>query len=115
MPRDLRAQGVDKLLGVLETDHVLGKADAPNIIIDYFSLTCPHCANFHAAVLPAIKSEWIDTGRLRFVYRHFPSDAVATRGSLLAECGARSSSRRSMRFSNRRSTGSRRPPRKTRW
>jgi uridylate kinase len=58
----------------------LGKADAPNIIIDYFSLTCPHCANFHAAVLPAIKGEWIDTGRLRFIYRHFPSDAVATRG-----------------------------------
>ncbi len=88
LPREPRAQDVDKLLGVLETDHVLGKADAPNIIIDYFSLTCPHCANFHAAVLPAIKSEWIDTGRLRFIYRHYPSDAVATRGSLLAECGA---------------------------
>ena len=88
MPRTLRAQDVDKLLGVLETDHVLGKADAPNIIIDYFSLTCPHCANFHAAVLPAIRSEWIDTGRARFIYRHFPSDAIATRGSLLAECGA---------------------------
>ncbi len=86
-PREPRAQDVDKLLGVLETDHVLGKADAPNIIIDYFSLTCPHCANFHAAVLPAIRSDWIDTGRVRFVYRHFPSDAVATRGSLLAECG----------------------------
>jgi hypothetical protein len=87
-PREPRAQDVDKLLGVLETDHVLGKPDAPNIIIDYFSLTCPHCANFHAAVLPVIRSEWIDTGRLRFIYRHFPSDAVATRGSLLAECGA---------------------------
>ena len=88
MPREPRAQDVGKLLGVLETDHVMGKADAPNIIIDYFSLTCPHCANFHAAVLPAIRSEWIDTGRMRFIYRHFPSDAVATRGSLLAECGA---------------------------
>jgi hypothetical protein len=87
MPREPRAQDVDKLLGVLETDHVMGKADAPNIIIDYFSLTCPHCANFHAAVLPVIKTEWVDTGRLRFIYRHFPSDAVATRGSLLAECG----------------------------
>jgi len=86
-PRAPRAQDVDKLLGVLETDHVLGTADAPNIIIDYFSLTCPHCANFHAAVLPVLRSEWIDTGRMRFIYRHFPSDAVATRGSLLAECG----------------------------
>jgi len=88
IPRAPRAQDIDKLLGVLETDHVLGKADAPNIIIDYFSLTCPHCANFHAAVLPVIRKEWIDTGRMRFVYRHFPSDTVATRGSLLAECGA---------------------------
>ena len=69
-------------------DHVLGKASAPNIIIDYFSLTCPHCANFHAAVLPQLKANWIDNGRLRFIYRHFPSDSIATRGSLLAECGA---------------------------
>jgi protein-disulfide isomerase len=83
-----RAQeDVDKLLGVLPNDHVLGKADAPNIIIDYFSLTCPHCANFHAAVLPKVKSEWIDTGRARFVYRNFPSDSIATRASILAECG----------------------------
>ena len=82
-----RAGGLDKLLGVLPTDHVLGKADAPNVIIDYFSLTCPHCANFHAAVLPQVKREWIDTGRARFVYRHFPSDSIATRASLLAECG----------------------------
>jgi len=88
LPREPRAQEVDKLLGVLPSDHVLGKEDAPNIIIDYFSLTCPHCANFHAAVLPVVTREWIDTGRLRFVYRHFPSDQVATRGSLLAECGA---------------------------
>ncbi|MCW5736169.1 MAG: DUF721 domain-containing protein [Enhydrobacter sp.] len=86
LPRETRAQDIGKLLGVLPTDHVLGRDDAPNILIDYFSLTCPHCANFHAAVLPAVKRDWIDAGRLRFVYRHFPSDAVATRGSLLAEC-----------------------------
>lgn len=88
LPNAPRAQeDIDRLLGVLPTDHVLGKDDAPNVIIDYFSLTCPHCANFHAAVLPALKTEWIDTGRARFVYRHFPSDSVATRASLLAECG----------------------------
>ncbi|MFI5031836.1 MAG: DciA family protein [Reyranellales bacterium] len=88
LARAPRAQeDVDKLLGVLPNDHVLGKADAPNVIIDYFSLTCPHCANFHAAVLPQVKREWIDTGRARFVYRHYPSDSVATRASLLAECG----------------------------
>ena len=88
LPEAPRAQeDVDKLLGVLPTDHVLGKADAPNLIIDYFSLTCPHCANFHAAVLPLLKGSWIDNGKARFIYRHFPSDSVATRASLLAECG----------------------------
>jgi len=87
LPETPRAQEVDKFLGVLPADHVMGRPDAPNLIIDYFSLTCPHCANFHAAVLPVVRSEWIDTGRARFIYRHFPSDAVATRASLLAECG----------------------------
>jgi len=87
LPETPRAQEVDKFLGVLPADHVMGRADAPNLIIDYFSLTCPHCANFHAAVLPQVKATWIDTGRLRFVYRHFPSDQIATRASLLAECG----------------------------
>lgn len=77
----------DKLLAVMPGDHVLGKADAPNIIIDYFSLTCPHCANFHAAVLPQIKRDWIDNGRARFIYRHYPSDSIATHASQLSECG----------------------------
>jgi len=84
-----RAQTADtgKLLAVAPGDHVLGKASAPNVIIDFFSLTCPHCANFHAAVLPVVKREWIDTGRARFVYRHYPSDLVATHAAQLAECG----------------------------
>ena len=77
------------LLAVLPSDHVLGKPNAPNIIIDYFSLTCPHCANFSAAVLPVVKSEWIDTGRVRFIYRHFPSDSVATHAAQLAEGAGR--------------------------
>jgi hypothetical protein len=84
---EAQATDTDKLLAVVPGDHVLGKADAPNIIIDYFSLTCPHCANFHAAVLPQVKREWIDSGRARFIYRHYPSDSVATHASQLAECG----------------------------
>jgi protein-disulfide isomerase len=84
-----RAQDVDtdKLLAVAPGDHVLGNAKAPNIIIDYFSLTCPHCANFHAAVLPVVKREWIDTGRARFIYRHYPSDSIATHAGQISECG----------------------------
>jgi protein-disulfide isomerase len=81
-----RAQGADKYLAALADDHVMGKPDAPNIIIDYFSFTCPHCANFNAAVLPAIRAQWIDTGKAKLVMRHFPSDGIATHASLLAEC-----------------------------
>ncbi len=86
-----RAQSsdADRFLAVLPSDHVLGKPNAPNIIIDYFSLTCPYCANFNAAVLPVVRREWIDTGRVRFIYRHFPSDLVATRAAQLAEGAGR--------------------------
>jgi len=87
-PRAPRAQSEDaaKYLTVLPGDHVLGKPDAPNVIIDYFSLTCPHCANFNAAVLPTMKREWIDNGSTKLIMRHFPSDSIATHASLLAEC-----------------------------
>lgn len=84
--RAARAEDVDRLLAPVAGDHVLGNADAPNTIIDYFSMTCPHCANFHAAVLPAVRRNWIDNGRARFIYRHFPLDSVATHASQLTEC-----------------------------
>ena len=85
-----RAQpaGIDRLLGVLPSDHVLGRPDAPNIIIDYFSFTCPHCANFNAAVMPVVIREWVDSGKARLVMRHFPSDQIATRAALMAEGAA---------------------------
>lgn len=85
---DLRAQSPDqaKLLDPQPGDHVLGKADAPNVLIDYASFTCPHCATFNAAVMPTLKRDWIDTGKLKLIHRHFPSDAIATRAALLAEC-----------------------------
>jgi hypothetical protein len=86
LARASRAQDAGKYLAALPDDHVMGKPDAPNIIIDYFSLTCPHCANFNAAVLPAIRAEWIDTGKAKLIMRHFPSDGIATHASLLAEC-----------------------------
>jgi protein-disulfide isomerase len=86
--RALRADDLprEKLLDPLPTDHVLGKPDAPNVLIDYASFTCPHCATFNVAVFPVLRREWIDTGKLRFVMRHFPSDQIATRASQLAEC-----------------------------
>lgn len=81
-----RARAQRQFLEPLPGDHVLGKADAPNVMIDYASFTCPHCATFNAAVMPALKRDWIDTGKLKLIHRHFPGDAVATRASLLAEC-----------------------------
>ena len=64
----------------------LGKADAPVTIIEYASATCPHCATFHAAVFPQLKSESIDTGKVRFIFREFPFDDLALAAFMLARC-----------------------------
>jgi len=64
----------------------MGKADAPVTIIEYASFTCPHCANFHNNVLPPIKSEFIDKGQVRLVYRDFPLDNLALTASVVARC-----------------------------
>lgn len=67
-------------------DMVLGKAEAPITIIEFSSLTCPHCATFHTDTLPKIKQEWIATGKAKLVYRDFPLDGVAMGGAMLARC-----------------------------
>lgn len=71
---------------IREDDHVMGDPDAPNTIIEYASLTCPHCASFHANTLPTLKKNWIETGKAKLVYRHYPLDKRALRASLLANC-----------------------------
>ena len=68
-------------------DMVLGKADAPITIIEYASLTCPHCAHFHETVLPTLKTEYIDTGKAKLIFRDFPLDQMAFAGAVLARCG----------------------------
>ena len=67
-------------------DMVLGKADAPLTLVEYASLTCPHCAMFHAQELPGLKANYIETGKLRLVFREFPLDGFALRGAMLARC-----------------------------
>ncbi len=67
-------------------DMAIGKADAPVTIIEYSSLSCPHCAAFHKEVLPALKSEYVDTGKVRYVEREFPLNNSAFAGSVLARC-----------------------------
>jgi protein-disulfide isomerase len=71
---------------IFEDDHILGAAEAPVTIIEYASLTCPHCATFHTETMPEVKSEWVDTGRARFVFRHYPLDQLALRAAAVSEC-----------------------------
>jgi len=73
-------------LQITEKDHVLGQADAAVTIVEYASMTCSHCASFHNDVLPALKTKFIDTGKVKFVYRDFPLDRVAAQAAQLAEC-----------------------------
>ena len=72
--------------GVFAGDRILGDPNAPITIIEYSSLTCPHCAAFHADTLPAIKKNWIEEGKARLIYRHFPFDALGTYAALAANC-----------------------------
>ena len=70
-------------------DMALGPANAPVTITEFASMTCPHCAAFNDTVFPKIKSEYIDTGKIRYVFREFPLDIKAAAGSMLARCIAK--------------------------
>ena len=70
-------------------DMALGPANASVTITEYASMTCPHCAAFNENVFPKIKSEYIDTGKVRYVFREFPLDIKAAAGSMLARCIAK--------------------------
>ena len=63
-----------------------GSKDAPITIIEYASMTCSHCAHFHEATYPTLKSKYIDTGKVRFTLREFPFDPVAVAGFMVARC-----------------------------
>jgi protein-disulfide isomerase len=67
-------------------DMALGPADAAVTITEYASMTCPHCAAFNAEVFPKIKATYIDTGKVRYIFREFPLDIKAAAGSMLSRC-----------------------------
>jgi protein-disulfide isomerase len=67
-------------------DLSLGKEDAPNTIVEYASMTCPHCAQFHKTVLPELQTKYIDTGKARLILREFPLDGLAVAAFMLARC-----------------------------
>jgi protein-disulfide isomerase len=65
---------------------VLGDPKAAVTLIEYASFTCPHCAHFHTQILPELKKKWIDTGKVKLIYRDFPLDQVAAKAAQIAEC-----------------------------
>jgi protein-disulfide isomerase len=73
------------------SDIVTGSASAPVTIIEYASLTCPHCANFHTKVYDDLQKALIDTGKVRFVFRHFPLDQIAAVASTAVSCAPKES------------------------
>ena len=73
-------------INIDKTDLIVGNTGAPVTIIEYSSLTCPHCSDFHKKVLPIIKREFVDTNKVRLVYRDFPLDQWALRASIIARC-----------------------------
>jgi protein-disulfide isomerase len=91
------AQTVEELMrpGPLP-DLVQGKADAPVTIIEYASMTCPHCAAFHKTTYQALKTKYIETGKVRFIFREFPLDELAVAASMLARCAGKDDSGKAM-------------------
>jgi len=70
----------------MTAERSLGNQNAKVTVIEYSSLTCPHCAAFHTGPWPAIKKEYIDTGKIKFIFRDFPLDRVALAASMIARC-----------------------------
>ena len=70
-------------------DVMLGSEKAPVTIIEYASMTCPHCAHFSETTFPELKKRYIDTGKVRFTLRTFPLDQLAAAGFMLAICGGK--------------------------
>lgn len=68
------------------SEKVLGDPKAPVTVVEYASMTCSHCAAFHTTTFPELKQKYIDTGKVRFVFREFPFEPVATAAFMLARC-----------------------------
>jgi protein-disulfide isomerase len=86
---DAMAQSADVAKPQSLPDMAIGPANAAVTITEYASMTCPHCANFNEQVFPKIKSAYIDSGKVRYVFREFPLDIKAAAGSMLARCIAK--------------------------
>ena len=65
-------------------ERAIGRADAPVVVREFFSLTCSHCAAFHPDTMPQVKKDLVETGRVRFVFHDFPLDQVALTAAVVA-------------------------------
>ncbi|MFY0622986.1 MAG: DsbA family protein [Pelagimonas sp.] len=80
-----QSSGEVDISGIVEM--VQGNPDATVEVIEYASYTCPHCANFHSSVYKDLKKDYIDTGKIKFVYREVYFDKYGMWGSMIARCG----------------------------
>lgn len=88
LPKDSGGIITDKIVvnAPIDTDFLMGNPDAPVTIIEYASLSCPHCAHFSANVLPVLKKNYIDTGKANYILRQFPLNEPALKGAILLQC-----------------------------
>src|ERR1035441_9342838 len=73
-------------------DLALGDDKAPVTIVEYASMTCPHCAHFQETTFPELKKRYIDTGKVRYIFREFPLDSLAAAAFMLARCSGETDS-----------------------
>ncbi len=86
VPAVTTAAGVIQSRFEMEPAHVLGSPDAPVTIYEFSSLGCSHCATFHLEVLPQLKKDYIDGGKVKLVFADFPIDAKSMKAAMLAHC-----------------------------
>lgn len=88
----------DQLLEISPDDIVLGDKNAPVTIIEYASMSCSHCAAFHNSTFSDLKEKYIDTGKVKFVFRDFPLDEPGLRGAMMARCAGREGADKYVKF-----------------
>jgi len=85
-PAPASAQSSDLMQPGPLGDMSLGDPKAPNVVIEYASMTCPHCQRFNAEVFKPFKTKYIDTGKVYYIFRDFSLDPLATSAAMLAHC-----------------------------
>lgn len=88
---DLTTKAQQKLLQNTSGDFYMGNEFAPALMIEYASLSCPHCAHFHETVLDDLIESYVKTGKLKYVFRDFPLNAPAFDASKLSQCADKDS------------------------